>query len=156
MPPTSTDPLEAMRREHREALELADRLEATAREGDAAALAEAVERVQRYNQDEMEGHLQHEEQRILSVLAREHPDYMPLCIRVGREHGQLRTLASGVGLGEPRQELAEFAALLRGHTRMEDEELFPLVGSLFTSAQQAAIRDFEPLPARPVPTPGHE
>lgn len=151
MPPTSTGPLERLRREHREGLAFAERLEVIAREGDDAALAEAVDSVQRYNQEEMEGHLQHEEQRIIAVLVQEHPEHLPLCIRLGREHGQLRTLAAAIGLANPRRELAGFASLLREHTRTEDEELFPLVASLFTPGQQEAVLDFKPLPHRPVP-----
>ncbi|MDZ7752694.1 MAG: hemerythrin domain-containing protein [Gammaproteobacteria bacterium] len=151
MSPTATDPLEQLRREHSEGLAFADRLEAIAREGDEAAVAEGVALVKRYNEEEMERHLQHEEQRIISVLVREHAKHMPLCIRLGREHGELRTLAAGIGLADPCRELAEFARLLREHTRAEDEELLPLVESLFTPEQQAAIVDFEPLPFRPLP-----
>lgn len=153
MPPKSTDSLERLRREHKQGLAFADRLEAIAQSGDEAALAEGVESVRRYNQEEMEGHLQHEEQRIISVLVQEHPEHLPVCIRLGREHGQLRTLAAAVGLAEPRRELAEFARLLREHTQAEDAELFPLVETLFTPEQQAAILDFKPLPHRPVPVP---
>lgn len=151
MSPKNTDPLERLRREHAEALLFADRLETTAREGDEAALAEAVKLVQSYNREEMEGHLQHEEQRVLSVLAREHPEHLPLCFRLGREHGELRSQAADIGLGNPGRTLAGFASLLRKHTRTEDEQLLPLVESLFTATQQEAILDFKPppSPARP-------
>ena len=153
MPSKHSDPLDSLRHEHTEALAFAEKIETIAREGDEAALAAAVDLVQRYKQEEMEGHLQHEEQRIMSVLIREHPQQMPLCVRIGHEHGRMRTLAATIGHGDPRQGLAEFATLLREHSRLEDEELYPLVGSLFTPPQLAAILDFEPLFVQPVPVP---
>ena len=44
-----------------------------------------------------------------------------------------------------REDLAEFATMLKNHTRMEERELFPLIESLFSEAQLEAVLNFVPL-----------
>lgn len=139
-------------REHAECLLLADELAAMARQGDDAVLADAIRRVQEYNINEMEPHLQHEERTLFAPLVQQHREHLPLCIHLGKEHGLLRTLAENIGdSSNARQDLADFAQVLRNHTLMEEQQLFPLLEKLFTPEQWQVVLDFEPLGSKPSP-----
>lgn len=140
------DPMQRLKREHAECLLFADELIEIADKGSDEAVAEGVEKVARYNAEELETHLQHEEQAILRSLVQQHREHLPLCITIGREHGQLRVLAEYMDPRTARADLAEFGRLLRDHTLLEDRELFPLVESLFSPEQMAEIVEFMPLP----------
>jgi hypothetical protein len=98
-----------------------------------------------YNDLELEAHLQHEEQTILGPLVALHPEHLSLCIRLGQEHGYIRTLVEEMVHGSVRANLADFARVLIDHTLLEDEHLFPLVESLFSPAQLDVIAGFQPL-----------
>lgn len=145
--------MQKLTQEHVECLSLADRLDRIVRRGDSTALAAAVQWVREYNARELEPHLQHEEQTIFGPLIREHHEQAPLCIRLGKEHGFLRTLAENISEANARQDLAEFARVLRSHTLAEEQQLFPLLDALFTPAQWEAVRHFIPLGRQPVMEP---
>lgn len=147
-----TDPAPAYRaqmskmvQDHAECIAFADEIIRTADEAGDAALEALAARVQRYNVDELEPHLQHEEQVVLRTLIQNHPDYMPLCITIGREHGAIRTLVESLSYRTDRRQLAELGRLLKEHTLLEDRELFPLIGTLFNDEQLEAIAGFKPL-----------
>lgn len=136
--------MEKLEREHAAGLAFADELLKVAREGTDEEVARAVDSVHRYNLDELEAHLQHEEQTILGPLMRFHPEHSDLCITIGREHGVIRTLVEEMTLASARHDLVELGRVLKSHTLMEDRNLFPLVDSLFTPDQLAAIENFTP------------
>lgn len=136
--------MDKLRQEHAEALAYADELARIAEAGADEAVAQAAAGVHRYNIDELEAHLQHEEQTILGPLLRGHPEHSALCITIGREHGLIRTLVENLSQHASRRDLAELARVLKSHTLLEDRELFPLVDSLFTAEQLAAIECFTP------------
>ena len=85
--------------EHHECISFADELIRIAEEGNDSEVAAGVTKAELYNRMELEEHLQHEEQTILGPLVQEYPDNMPLCIRVGQEHGSLRMLVERMGPG---------------------------------------------------------
>ena len=149
MPNEHCRQMEQLSREHDEALTLADRIARLASDGSNESLAEGVRLVQAYYQDEMEQHLQHEEQTIFGPIVQFHREHFSLCVRLGTEHGQLRTLATSIRLDSAPRDLPAFADILRRHTVVEEEELLPLVQSLFTPEQLDAVMQFTPLPGTP-------
>ncbi len=136
--------LRKLTREHQDCLLFADNLAEIAKHGDDEALASGVEMVRAYNDAELEAHLQHEEQTIFAPLIQEYGEHMDLCIALGKEHGYLRTLVEEMTPETARKHLADFARVLRSHTLVEEEKLFPLVDSLFTQAQLDAVMAFTP------------
>ena len=138
--------LEMLHREHERALALSERIEALVAEGSDACRAEGVRLVRDYYAQELEAHLQHEEQTMFAPLLKHDKAHFALCMRLGKDHGALRTLATGIHADTPADDLDTFARILRDHTRLEDEEFLPLVASLFTSEEFAAVLNFTPLP----------
>jgi hemerythrin-like domain-containing protein len=149
MPKERCRQMEQLSREHDEALTFADRIDGLASDGSSESLAEGVRLVQEYYQNEMEQHLQHEEQTIFGPIVQFHREHFSLCVRLGTEHGQLRTLATGIRLDTAPRDLPAFADILRRHTVVEEEELLPLVESLFTPEQLDGVMQFTPLPGTP-------
>ena len=146
--------LAKLNREHREGLVLAEEIARIAETGDDDAVAQAVARVRDYNTRELEAHLQQEEQTILGPLVQEQPAHRDLCIRLGREHGYIRSLVEALEQGSARQNLAAFARVLTDHTLIEETQLMPLVESLFSQEQRDRIAAFAPLrPVLPDPAP---
>lgn len=142
--------LDTLSQEHKECLLLADRLTDIANRGNESELAAAVQWIREYNTNELEPHFQHEEQTILGPLLQEHHEYRPLCIQLGKEHGFLRTLAESISTVSAKQDLTDFAQVLRNHTLLEEEQLFPLL-NLLTPTQRESIGHFAPLGKKPVP-----
>ncbi|HPQ95336.1 MAG: hemerythrin domain-containing protein [Thiothrix sp.] len=145
----SNQNMQQLVQEHAECLLLADRLERVVRRGQADELATAVQWVREYHARELEPHLQHEEQALFTPLLHVHQALVPLCIQLGKEHGLLRTLAENISEARAPAELAEFARVLRSHTLLENEQLFPALEALFTPAQWDAVRNFKALGAAP-------
>lgn len=144
--------LQKLAREHQEALDFADRIAKLAEDGSRDSLEEGVRLVHDYYYDELEEHLQHEEQTMFAALLEHSKEHLPLCMQLGKEHGLLRTLAPAMRLETAPQDLPEFAAILRRHTLFEDEHFLPLVESLFTPEQLERVMNFKPqgtLPRRP-------
>lgn len=130
--------------EHHECVTFADELILIAEEGADSEVAAGATKVELYNRMELEEHLQHEEQTILAPLVQEYPDNMPLCIRIGQEHGSLRMLVERMGLETTREDLATFGRLLKSHTILEEQELFPLIEKVFTQEQLDLVTGFTP------------
>ncbi|TVP93144.1 MAG: hemerythrin domain-containing protein [Thioalkalivibrio sp.] len=144
--PDDRPELEKLRREHEQALVLAERIAALAAEGSSASRAEAVQLVSDYYAQELEAHLQHEEQTMFAPLLKRDKAHFALCMRLGKDHGALRAIATGIHADTPADELDAFARILRDHTRLEDEEFLPLVAALFTPEEFEAVLNFTPLP----------
>lgn len=136
--------LSKLSREHAASLKFADQMEQIATEGSDAELAEGVDRLKKYNEVELEKHLQHEERTIFMPMIKQHQEHAELCIQLGREHGLMRTLVEDITPQTARRDLAEFARVLRRHSIMEEEELFPLIETLFSREQQNEILNFVP------------
>ena len=130
--------------EHHDCIAFADELIRIAAEGNDSEVAAGATKVELYNRMELEEHLQHEEQTILGPLVQEYPDNMPLCVRVGQEHGSLRMLVERMGPEAGREDLATFGRLLKSHTILEEEELFPLIEKVFTQEQLDLVTGFTP------------
>ena len=131
--------------EHQEALIFAKEIAKIAAEGSEAELAEGFERVNRYYENELEEHLQHEEQTIFAPLVQQHRAHVELCITLGKEHGFIRTVIEKMTLETAKKDLAIFAQVLKNHSLMEERELFPLLDSLFTEEQLDAVLNYVPL-----------
>ncbi len=137
--------LRALSIEHRDGLAFAERLAQIAYAGNDDDLADGVEMVREYNRREMEAHLQHEEQTIFGPLIRNHRQYVDMCIQLGKEHGFLRSLVERMSVDDARSSLAEFAQMLKNHTLLEEEWLFPVIESTLTDEELQAVLDFTPL-----------
>lgn len=144
--------LHQLSREHNDCLVFAARIAALAAAGSDAALGEGIERVREYNDRELEAHLQHEEQTIFGPLVQGHREHLDLCITLGKEHGLIRTLVERMSPETAGQDLADFAAILKNHTLVEETQLFPLIETLFTDEQLDAVANHVPL-HRQAPTP---
>lgn len=138
-------------REHVESLRFADEIMGLAEQGTEQALSEGIEKVLAYNDQELEAHLQQEEQTVLRPLLDAQPKFADLCITIGREHGLLRTLVEEIKSGDSQKNLMDFARLLKKHTLLEDKELFPLVAAYLTEKQQADIENFTPFRRKNTP-----
>lgn len=138
--------------EHASGLLFAAELSQIAKEGSDQDVAVAMERVGEYLAGELEHHFQHEEQTILGELLRNHPEYAALCIAIGREHGQMRFMLVETSGAGPRRDLANFAHLLKQHTLLEDEGLFPVVEKLFSPEQMCEIAKFSPRRLQKIPS----
>lgn len=146
--------LSKLNHEHREGLLFAEEIARIAESGDDEAIAQAIARVRDYNARELEAHLQHEEQTILGHLLQIQPGHRELCIRIGREHGYIRSLVEALDQGSARKNLAAFARILNDHTLIEETQLMPLVAALFSPSQLERIATFTPLRvAMPDPAP---
>jgi hemerythrin-like domain-containing protein len=152
MPSQRCKQLQKLALEHEEALAFADRIAELVRLGSDDHVSEAMQMVQDYYYDELEEHLQHEEQTLFAALLEHGKEHLPLCMQLGKEHGFLRTVVSSLRPETARQDLSAFAEVLRKHTEFEDERFFPLVESLFTPVQLERVFLFKPqgtLPKRP-------
>ena len=136
--------LQQLSDEHQEALQFADEIASIAEEGSEAGLAEGIERVRLYYENELEVHLQHEEQTIFAPLVRQQ-EHVELCITLGKEHGFLRSVVEQMTLETAKQDLGSFAVVLRNHSLMEERELFPLLQTLFDEEQLDAVLNYAPV-----------
>lgn len=137
--------------EHASGLIFAAEIAKIAECGNNDEVAAMMERVSEYLAGELEHHFQHEEQTILGELLRSHPEYAALCVAIGREHGQMRFMLVETSGAGPRKDLALFAQLLKQHTLLENEGLFPVVQKLFTADQMSEIANFSPRRLQQIP-----
>ena len=149
MPDDRRMQLQKLHREHDEALAFAAQIASLAAEGSDASLAEGVRLVREYYDRELEAHLQLEEQRLFGPLIRYDKSHFSLCMRLGNEHGKLRSIATSIEQATAPDDLRAFAQILNDHTVVEEQEFLPLVASLFTPEELDAVLDFSPLPTRP-------
>ena len=141
---SNVEQLEKLAKEHDYCLLMAKRIADIAKDGSEEKLAEGLEIVKEYNDTELEAHLQHEEQTIFGPLVSDHREHLHLCITLGKEHGLIRTLVEEMTLETAKEDLADFARILESHTLLEENELFPLLESLFTKEQLDKVKNFVP------------
>jgi len=137
--------MEELIAEHSAGLVFAAEITRIAEEGQDHELVAGIEKVRKYNEEDLESHLQHEEQTILGPLIQSHPEHTELCVTIGKEHGYIRSLIEEMSVATARKDLADFGLILKNHTLLENEELFPIVEKLFTEEQMDAIASFVPL-----------
>ena len=142
---TRVSALLKMADEHVSGLEFAAEINKIAEQGTEDELASGIEKVIKYNREELEPHLQLEEQTILGPLMRSYPEHTQLCIKIGKEHGYIRSLVEEMSPTNARNDLSDFSKILEHHTLLENEQLFPLVETLFSDEQLEAIENFVPL-----------
>lgn len=137
--------LQDLSREHHGSLVMAKKIATVATQGSDEELLEAIETVTEYYNNELEVHFQHEERTIFALIFKDYKEHIDIATHLLKEHGAIRNLIPGLTLETAKKELADFALMLKNHTRMEERELFPLVESLFTDEQLDAILNFVPL-----------
>ncbi|AHE98291.1 hemerythrin domain-containing protein [Thioalkalivibrio paradoxus] len=142
--------LERLYREHAHSLAFADRIEGLVADGSAESLAQGIQLVRDYYEQELEAHLQQEEQTLFGPLLQHDRENFALFAQLGKEHGFLRMVAANLRPETAERDLAAFADVLREHTRTEDERLLPLVEAHFTPEQLDAVMHFKPLPTAPI------
>jgi len=137
--------LQKLSREHHGSLVMAKKIAEIAENGTDADLIAAIETVTKYNEDELEEHFQHEERTIFSLIFSDYKEHVGIATVLLKEHGFIRQLIPKLSPENARENLAEFARVLKEHTRMEERELFPIIESLFSDEQLDAILNFVPL-----------
>lgn len=137
--------LQKLSQEHHDSFAMVNDIARTAQEGSDEQLAQAIQTVQQYYNNELEIHFQHEERTIFAPIFKQYREHIGLATHLLKEHGYLRLLIQRMELSNAKKDLADFAEVLKRHTEIEENELFPLVESLFTDEQLAAVVDFEPL-----------
>jgi len=136
--------LQKLSREHHGSLVMAKKIAKIVETGSDEELVEAIALVNKYNDDELEEHFQHEEHTIFAPIFKEYKEHIELAKPLLKEHGYLRMLIPRITPETARQDLAEFAVILERHTRVEERELFPIIESLFTDEQMDAVLNFKP------------
>ncbi len=131
--------------EHKDSLEFADKILKISESDDKKELLAGIETIRKYYEDELELHFQHEERTIFAPLYKEYREHIGSAPMLLKEHGFLRLLVDRIELSTAKKDLYDFATVLKNHTKIEDEELFPLVEKLFTEEQLSAILDFVPV-----------
>lgn len=131
--------------EHHHSLVMAKRIAEIAENGDTKELLTAIETVKQYYDDELEVHFQHEERTIFAPIFKEYKEHIGIATTLLKEHGYIRILIPKITLETAKNDLAEFALMLKNHTRMEERELFPIIEELFSTEQLNAILNFIPL-----------
>ena len=136
--------LQKLSREHHGSLVMAKKIAKIVESGSDEDLLEAIALVNKYNDEELEEHFQHEEHTIFAPIFKEYKEHVELAKPLLKEHGYLRMLIPQMTLETARQDLAEFSVILEKHTRVEERELFPIVESLFSDEQMDAVLNFTP------------
>ncbi len=137
--------LQKLSREHHGSLVMAKKIAKMAEQGDDATLLEAIQTVKKYNDDELEEHFQHEERTIFAPIFKHYKEHVGIATILLKEHGFIRLLIPKLELQTAKQDLAEFAEVLKNHTRLEERELFPLIETLFSDEELDAVLNFVPL-----------
>ncbi|KAG1682730.1 hypothetical protein GQR58_010525 [Nymphon striatum] len=106
-----------------------------AKEGSDDELLEVIETIKSYYDDELEEHFQHEERTIFAPIFQQYREHIGMATTLLKEHGFIRLLIPKLTLETARIDLAEFAEVLKNHTRMEERELFPVIETLFSDEQ---------------------
>ncbi len=137
--------LQKLSREHHGSLSMALKISKIAESGSEEALAEAIETIKAYYKDELEEHFQHEEQTIFVHIFQQYREHVPMATSLLKEHGFLRILVQRIKPETAKEDLMDFATVLKNHTRVEERELFPIIEKLFTDEQMDAVLNFVPL-----------
>ena len=130
--------------EHEESLVFAEEILNISESDDKDKLLAGIETIKKYYTDELELHFQHEERTIFAPLYKEHREHIGKAPALLKEHGFLRLLVDRIELSSAKKDLNDFARALRDHTLAENEELFPLIGKIFTEEQLEAIVTYTP------------
>jgi len=136
--------LQKLSREHQDSLLMAEKIAQIAEEDDQNALMEGIDILKKYNETELEKHLQHEERTIFMTLIQHYKEHAELCIDLGKEHGFMRTIVEEITPETAKKDLADFANVLKRHSLREENELFPIIESVFTREQLDEVLNFEP------------
>ena len=136
--------LQQLSREHHGSLAMAKKISKIVEAGSDEELLEAIALVNKYNDDELEVHFQHEEHTIFAPIFKEYKEHVELAKPLLKEHGYLRMLIPRITSETARQDLAEFAVILERHTHVEERTLFPIIESLFSEEQMDAVLNFKP------------
>jgi len=137
--------LHKLSREHHEALVMAKKIAEIAENGSDTDLAEAIETIIKYYDDELEEHFQHEERTIFAPIFKQYQEHIGVARDLLKEHGFIRTLIPAITMETAKKDLADFALVLKNHTRTEERELFPIVEELFSDEQLDEVLNFKPL-----------
>jgi hemerythrin-like domain-containing protein len=130
-------PLRALSQEHDQMLAEAERLRRGAEAPNDDDVEAAASAFVDFFQTVTLPHLREEEE-TLFPLAVEREECRPLLARALLEHLRLRRLAARLREREPdRQAMTDLAALLEGHVRLEEHELFPLLQAVRSSSKRA-------------------
>ena len=130
--------LEALSREHSEAMALADRCRQAADSGSADEQQSLKLEIGELLDSELDRHFQMEECTIFHVANGKGEEIATLCARLKDEHRQLRQLYARLQGGDLTA-LRGFGTLLHDHALIEEERLFPLVEALFSPQEKAII-----------------
>ncbi len=137
--------LQKLSREHHNSLSMALNISRVAKNGTEEERIAAIETIKDYYNNELEEHFQHEEQTIFSLIFKQYREHIKMATVLLKEHGFLRILVQRIKPETAEKDLADFAEVLKNHTRMEERELFPVIESLFTDAEMDAVLNFVPL-----------
>ena len=130
--------LEALSREHSEAMELAERCRQAASSGSSAEKEALRREIGELFDSELDRHFQMEECTIFHVARGKGDEIVTLCAQLKEEHQQLRDLYARLRGGD-LSALQPFGALLHAHALIEEEQLFPLVEELFSPMEKRII-----------------
>ncbi len=137
--------LKKLSREHHGSLVMAKNIAEIVETGNDDDILKAIETVQKYYEDELEVHFQHEEHAIFAPIFKKHQEHIALAQPLLKEHGFLRMLIPQLTLEKAREDLAIFSRVLTNHTRAEERELFPAIEKCFTDEELDAVLNFTPI-----------
>jgi len=137
--------LQKLSREHHDSLIMARTLIRVVETGSETDLQEAIATVTKFFDDEIEEHFQHEERTIFAPIFKDYKEHMELSKTLLKEHGFMRLMIPKLALEGTRENLAEFALVLKNHTHTEERDLFPIIEKRFTDEQLDAILNFVPI-----------
>jgi hemerythrin-like domain-containing protein len=129
--------LVSLSRDHHRALSVAQRLRRATSETAAEGRANALE----FWEDAGRTHFRLEEEVLLPAYAREGDAYHPLVARVLCDHVAIRSSMNrlaGAAVADVAA-LHELGAMLAGHVRLEERELFALIEHTLSAAQLEAV-----------------
>jgi len=132
-------------KEHHDSIQMAENILKVIETGTDDELLTEIEKVQKYYDEHLETHFQHEERTIFAPIYKQYTEHVPLAMPLLKEHGAIRMLIPNLALENAKEGLAMFAETLLSHTRIEELELFPIIEEVFTKEQLDAVLDFEPL-----------
>ncbi len=137
--------LQKLSREHHDTLVMVKNIIEVVENGTEADLLKAIETATKFYDDELEVHFQHEEHTIFAPIFKEYKEYIEVSKGLLKEHGYIRLLIPTLKIESAREDLAKFALVLKNHTRVEEQELFPIIEKLFTDEQLDAVLNFVPI-----------
>ncbi|HID45027.1 MAG TPA: hemerythrin domain-containing protein [Chromatiaceae bacterium] len=128
----------SLSREHHQSLRLAKQCLDTAATGDEAKCIALCEHIASIFDQEWDRHFLNEEKSIFNITATLSGKIHELGKQLVDEHNKMRAMAAQMHPGDCGK-LADFGALLKDHTRLEERELFPLVEAQFSAEQLQLI-----------------